>query len=465
MRHHSLSLKLNLAFMLIMSVLLAAFGALDYWRTQQELRQALDSEIAAIGVRLATNLAGPMWNFDSAQGLRVLEAEMGKRALRGIFVRDANGAPFAGYRREADGSLLRVGKPASDADMTRERIVVFHDGATARTVGKLSLQVSTEEIREKLHAVLWRVSAEILLLDLVTVMVLSLLVRRLLHQPIREVSQALHAIADGDLTAPPRYTSQDELGDLAESTRRLVAKLAGILGHIDAFSSDLANAARQISQAVDTLSQQAAEQANNIDKNSASLEQISAFVWKNRDDARTTNQMASDSSRHAAAGGQAVDETIAAMWDIANKVLIIDDIAYQTNLLALNAAIEAARAGEHGRGFAVVAGEVRKLAARSQQAAKEISQLTQSSVRRAEHAGELFNQMLPTIQSTASFVQDINQSSNQQALQVEQINQGVSEISRSMQANAAASEQLTATARGMSEQAVELAQTIGYFKY
>ena len=134
---------------------------------------------------------------------------------------------------------------------------------------------------------LWRVAAEILLLDLATLLLLSLLLRRLLQQPIREVSQALHAIADGDLTAPPRYHSRDELGDLAESTRRLVSKLAGILAHIDAFSADLANAARQISQAVDTLSQQASEQANNIDKSSASLEQISSFVWKNRDYAKT----------------------------------------------------------------------------------------------------------------------------------------------------------------------------------
>ena len=124
--------------------------------------------------------------------------------------------------------------------------------------------------------------------------------------------------------------------------------------------------------------------------------------------------MAIKAAEDAKEGGKAVSETVEAMKDIADKISIIEEIARQTNMLALNAAIEAARAGEHGKGFAVVAAEVRKLAERSQGAAREISQLSASSVDVAEQAGELLIKMVPDIQKTADLVQEISAASNEQ---------------------------------------------------
>jgi methyl-accepting chemotaxis protein len=174
--------------------------------------------------------------------------------------------------------------------------------------------------------------------------------------------------------------------------------------------------------------------------------------------------MALQGSSDASESGKSVGDTVEAMKEIAEKISIIEEIAYQTNLLALNAAIEAARAGEHGKGFAVVATEVRKLAERSQSAAKEIGGLAGSSVRVAERSGKLLADLVPAIKKTADLVQEVAAASTEQAAGVSQINRALLSVDQVTQRNASASEELASTAEEMSAQAESLQQLVSFFR-
>jgi len=270
-------------------------------------------------------------------------------------------------------------------------------------------------------------------------------------------------VSDGDLTIDVLISQGDEfslLFNMREMCRKLLETMKGIRASADS----LASASEEISASAQSLSQTATEQASNVEETSAAVEEITATVAQNAQNAKVTNDIADQSAGNAGKGGDAVTETVTAMKRIAEKIGIIDDIAYQTNLLALNAAIEAARAGEHGKGFAVVAAEVRKLAERSQLAAREIGEVATNSVTLAENAGTLLGELVPSIKKTADLVQEIASASKEQNSGLEQINASVTQLSQATQSTASSSEELSATSEEMSAQALKLQEAISYFK-
>jgi methyl-accepting chemotaxis protein len=280
---------------------------------------------------------------------------------------------------------------------------------------------------------------------------------------IEDVGRVFSALANGDLSQRITRAAEGTFDQVKNDANSSCDKLAGIIEEVRAAADALTGAANQVSATAQSLSQSASEQASSVEETTASIDLMSASISQNSDNARVTDGMATKASREAGDGGQAVTQTVTAMKQIAQKISIVDDIAYQTNLLALNAAIEAARAGEHGKGFAVVAAEVRKLAERSQEAAKEIGDLAGNSVSTAEHAGQLLDEIVPSIQKTSELVQEIAAASSEQSQSVAQIGSAMGQLSKATQQNASASEELAATSEELSGQAEQLQQAVAYF--
>ncbi|ATB32907.1 methyl-accepting chemotaxis protein [Melittangium boletus] len=295
-------------------------------------------------------------------------------------------------------------------------------------------------------------------------LVLSILIARLISRPLTDAVQVADRIAEGDLTVRISSVTEDETGRLLAAMQRMVQKLAQVISEVREGAGTLASASAQVSSSSQSLSQGTSEQASSVEETTSSLEQMTATITQNRDHSRQMEQMAVQGARDADESGRAVKETVEAMGSIAEKISIVEEIAYQTNLLALNAAIEAARAGAHGKGFAVVATEVRKLAERSQTAAREISSLASNSVKVASRSGQLLVELVPSIRKTADLVQEVVAASAEQASGVTQMNKAMLHVDQVTQRNASASEELASTAEELSAQAEALQQLVSFFR-
>ncbi len=288
------------------------------------------------------------------------------------------------------------------------------------------------------------------------------ILRQIGGEPVEAV-EITRRVATGDLTLSVS-TREGDTDSVLAGMKSMVEKLRQVIGEVRRGADALTAAAGQVSASSQTLSQGTGEQAASVEETTSSLEEMSSSIEQNAGNSRQTEQMANQGARDAEEGGRAVKEGVEAMKSIADKISIIEEIAYQTNLLALNAAIEAARAGEHGRGFAVVAAEVRKLAERSQKAAKEIGALAGSSVKVAERSGRLLAELVPAIKKTADLVQEVAAASQEQAAGVAQVNKAMGQIDQVTQRNASAAEELSSTAEEMSSQAESLQQLVSFFQ-
>ncbi|MDC7124530.1 MAG: methyl-accepting chemotaxis protein [Spirochaetales bacterium] len=287
-------------------------------------------------------------------------------------------------------------------------------------------------------------------------------------RPIKVVVADAKLIADGDLRTKGKRNNlverKDEIGELAHAFEDMVVKLKDVVVDVRASSETVYQNSEQLTATAEELSQGATEQAANSEEVSSAMEEMGATIEQNADNSVQTEKIARQASLDAERGGAAVLETVQAMRLISEKVKIIDDIARNTNILSLNASIEAARAGSQGKGVAVVAVEVGKLAANSQKAAKEIFELANSSVGKAEQAGALITKIVGDIKNTAELVEEISASSSEQNTGVVQINNALVQLDQAIQSNVASSEETSSMAEKLSIQAENLAGAIDFFK-
>ena len=341
---------------------------------------------------------------------------------------------------------------------------------------KLAMQ-AYEEAQAELQRAIILVAAAV-----VVVLVLALLSAILIIRTItRSLDSAVHVaetVAKGDLSSKIEVTSKDELGRLMQALKGMNDNLIGIVNRIRESSESIATGSTEISTGNNDLSQRTEEQASNLQQTAASMEQLASTVRNNTDNAHQATALARDAAQTASQGGEAMEQVTRTMETIstssrkiADIIGVIDGIAFQTNILALNAAVEAARAGEQGRGFAVVAGEVRALAGRSAEAAKEIKQLIQQSVNQVSEGtrlvgvtGQTIADVVRQVQSVSTLIQEISNASQEQSQGTGQVSDAIAQLDQVTQQNAALVEESAAAASSLSHQAAELNQLVSTFK-
>lgn len=306
---------------------------------------------------------------------------------------------------------------------------------------------------------------------------LGLMIANMISKPLRRMVDSAEEIANGNLDVAVKVDSRDEVGELGLAFIKMTDHINEIMTNIDSAAEQVAAGSKQIADSSMGLSQGATEQASSIEQLTASIEEISSQTRLNADNASEANELSELTRENAVQGNNEMKRMLESMEEInessanISKIIkVIDEIAFQTNILALNAAVEAARARQHGKGFAVVAEEVRNLAARSADAAKETTRMIEGSIKKVDDGTKIatttaaaLNKIVDDVAKVSGIVGNIASASNEQAIGISQINQGIMQVSEVVQMNSATSEESAAASEELSSQAVLLREQAARF--
>lgn len=339
--------------------------------------------------------------------------------------------------------------------------VVMPGIATSWTIG---IEVPESVFLKNANKIFYR-SILLGVLGLVLIYILVYVVASQIVKPVNQSVDFAHEIAQGNLKATLEMTQNDEIGDLARSLQEMVTNLKTIILDVIKSSDEINSSGNELSSSSNELSSGASNQAASSEEISSSMEEMVATIQQNAHNAQQTEEISNRAAVGIKEGFESAKVALQSMDAIAEKIVIIKDIAAQTNILALNAAVEAARAGEHGRGFSVVASEVKKLAERSQKAAVEIVELTNTGVEVSNQSGEQMAKIIPDIEKTALLVQEITASSLEQQSGAEQVNKAIQELNEVTQQNSEAAHHFTNSAERLTVLSNKLKEVVAFFKY
>ncbi|WP_276575710.1 methyl-accepting chemotaxis protein [Pantoea alhagi] len=367
-----------------------------------------------------------------------------------------------------------AGALAQPTEQYQERFILAYENWLMK---KQALVKEANAINDRDHEYSIGLSIFISCLSVISTVLMWIMLRRILLKPLMSTMEHIKRITRGNLTEDISAEGHNEMSQLALSLSEMQQSLRRTVSDVRGGANTIYHSATTISHDSGDLASRTEQQAASLEQTAASMEELTATVKQNADNARQASQLALSASETAQKGGKVVDNVVTTMNEISHSskkiadiISVIDGIAFQTNILALNAAVEAARAGEQGRGFAVVAGEVRSLASRSAQAAKEIKGLIDESVSCVDtgsvlvsSAGETMHEIVSAVKRVTDIMAEIAAASDEQSRGIEQVSQAVTEMDSVTQQNAALVEASAAAAAALEEQASRLGKAVAVF--
>ena len=462
----SIGTKFALQIAVVLVIVMASFGGIELRQREREFANLLRARQARISKQIALLSSEFLFymNLEPLQYLarsylddpELLSLKISEKELTHVYL---GKIPGSAELRDVQQSGQQP--PYADAAEFHEPIIY-----NGKEIGAIDVTFSRAGLRQQFRQTLYTLMINLVSIVAVEVLMVLLLAKRNITRPLLRLIQTTQQISAGHLDAEaPQRAAQDEVGLLTQAIQGMAGQLKRVIQHVRAVSNQVAASSQEMQSDFQQISDSLNTQASMAQEASSSMQEMVGTISQNAENAKSVAQIAQAAAQIAEKTGQAVVETVGKMKEITKKISVIEHIVRQTRMLSLNATIEAARSEEQGKGFAVVAAEVRALAERSQTAATEINELIGGSAAVTEHASVMLHGLLPEIQKTADFVQEISAASHQQQIGSAQVNHAIQTLDQIIQEHAYKTDDLTRRAAALSAQAKNLEEIIEFFQF